>query len=68
LEQIFKPFYTTKHQGTGLGLSITRGIIQRHGGKLSVTSEADAGTTFTITLSAADDEQQSVDGDSDTRG
>jgi signal transduction histidine kinase len=68
LEQIFKPFYTTKHQGTGLGLSITRGIIQRHGGKLSVTSEADAGTTFTITLSAAEDEQQSVDGDSDTRG
>ncbi len=50
LQQIFKPFFTTKHQGTGLGLSITRSIIERHHGTVSVQSEVGRGTTFRLTL------------------
>lgn len=50
LDQIFKPFYTTRHSGTGLGLSITRGIVEQHGGQVDVTSEPGEGATFTVHL------------------
>lgn len=50
LENVFKPFYTTRHSGTGLGLSITREIVERHGGTLDVESEVGRGSTFRITL------------------
>ncbi|MDT8368775.1 MAG: ATP-binding protein [Longimicrobiales bacterium] len=50
LEQIFKPFYTTRHNGTGLGLSITREIVRRHGGTIEVVSRVGEGATFTMFL------------------
>lgn len=52
LSKIFDPFFTTKSigEGTGLGLSISYGIIEKHRGKIAVTSEIDKGTEFTITL------------------
>jgi signal transduction histidine kinase len=52
LKKIFDPFFTTKRvgEGTGLGLSITYGIIERHGGSISVASRVGEGTTFTITI------------------
>jgi two-component system NtrC family sensor kinase len=52
MPHVFEPFYTTKRdgKGTGLGLSIVYGIIERHGGSISVESKINAGTTFTITL------------------
>ena len=52
LTRIFEPFFTTKGQGkgTGLGLSITYGIINKLGGKVSVESQANKGTTFTIEI------------------
>jgi two-component system NtrC family sensor kinase len=52
LDKIFDPFFTTKPpgKGTGLGLSICHVIIERLGGYVSVTSEVDRGTTFTIRL------------------
>ncbi|MDR1982082.1 MAG: HAMP domain-containing histidine kinase [Tannerellaceae bacterium] len=51
LDKIFVPFYTTKPGGSGIGLSICRQIIQRHGGKITVTSETEKGTTFTLWFS-----------------
>ena len=57
LPQIFKPFYTTKHRGTGLGLSITRGMIERHGGVISVRSELGTGTAFEVWLPVSQERQ-----------
>jgi signal transduction histidine kinase len=50
--KIFEPFFTTKPagQGTGLGLSVTYGIIQDHGGDISVTRAASGGARFIIKL------------------
>jgi signal transduction histidine kinase len=51
LKHIFEPFFTTKKgSGTGLGLSITYGIVEKLGGKISVNSRVDEGTTFVIDL------------------
>ena len=52
LNKIFTPFFSTKPQGkgTGLGLAICRGIIERLGGHISVTSEVGECTIFTIHL------------------
>jgi two-component system NtrC family sensor kinase len=49
-ERIFDPFYTTKEHGTGLGLSISYGIIEQHGGTISVESCVNKGTTFVVQL------------------
>jgi len=52
--KIFDPFFTTKvlGEGTGLGLSISHGIIENHGGTISVNSEVGKGTEFVISLPA----------------
>lgn len=55
LSQIFNPFFTTKPagQGTGLGLSIARQAVENDGGRLTVESRANEGTTFRIALPEA---------------
>ena len=52
LKKIFTPFFTTKPvgKGTGLGLSVCFGIIDKMGGEMSVASQENVGTTFTIRL------------------
>lgn len=54
LARIFDPFFTTKPvgQGTGLGLSISYGIVERHGGRLSVHNHPAGGAVFVIDLPA----------------
>jgi two-component system NtrC family sensor kinase len=51
-ERIFAPFFTTKPvgKGTGLGLSISHGIVERHGGRMSVECPPAGGTVFRIEL------------------
>jgi two-component system, NtrC family, sensor kinase len=55
LEHVFEPFFTTKKEGkgVGLGLSVVFGIIERHGGNISVQSQPAQGTTFTIVFPPA---------------
>jgi two-component system, NtrC family, sensor kinase len=52
LKKMFEPFFTTKEhgRGLGLGLAISRNIVDRHGGRIEVSSEPSHGTTFIITL------------------
>jgi two-component system NtrC family sensor kinase len=54
LPRIFDPFFTTKEigKGTGLGLSICFGIISKHGGKISVKTQVNKGSTFTVRIPA----------------
>ena len=60
LKKIFEPFFTTGGlQRTGMGLASTYGIISEHCGEISVQSQVGKGTTFTIKLPRAREEQAS---------
>ncbi|OGL43366.1 MAG: hypothetical protein A2042_04335 [Candidatus Schekmanbacteria bacterium GWA2_38_11] len=50
IENIFTPFFTTKHGGSGLGLSISHRIIQEHRGSINVISQVGKGSSFFINL------------------
>lgn len=52
LDKVFDPFFTTKEvgKGTGLGLSVVYGVIDRHGGNITVKETGPQGTTFLVRL------------------
>jgi len=52
LKRVFEPFFSTRegHAGTGLGLSATYGLVSEMGGTITVESESNRGTRFTVTL------------------
>jgi len=52
LSNLFVPFYTTKEvgKGTGLGLHVSQGIVRSHGGDITVKSEVNRGSTFTVEI------------------
>lgn len=56
LKNIFEPLYTSKAKGTGLGLSICKQIIEKHNGRIDISSELSKGTKISIML-PLDDEQ-----------
>ena len=55
LDEIFKPFYTTKTSGIGMGLSICRSIIDAHGGQLWAEADQPRGAVFKFNMPSAQD-------------
>jgi signal transduction histidine kinase len=50
IDKLFQPFYTTKSKGQGLGLAVSKRLIDAHDGFITVESEVNKGSTFTIKL------------------
>lgn len=56
IEQLFDPFFTSKHTGRGLGLPVALGIAISHEGAIMVESETGRGTVFALLLPLSDKE------------
>jgi signal transduction histidine kinase len=50
IEQIFTPCYTDKNRGTGLGLTIAKSIVDKHQGRITVSSSPGEGSIFRLIL------------------
>jgi len=64
LPRVFKKFFRTdegRPTGSGLGLYIAKGIVEAHGGRMTVTSTVGEGSTFTFTLPAGIPEELELD-------
>lgn len=56
LHKIYDPYFTTKDNGTGLGLSTTFSIVNKHSGRIEVTSEVGTGTAVTLLFPSSEEE------------
>lgn len=50
LPHVFELFYSTKAGGTGIGLALCQRIVEEHGGSIGIESDAERGTTVSVTL------------------
>jgi signal transduction histidine kinase len=50
--RVFEAFFTTRKGGTGIGLALVRGIVERHGGQISLQSAEGMGTRFLVRMPA----------------
>jgi len=57
LSRVFDLFYSRRQGGSGIGLAIVKRIVDLHNGTIEITSEEGEGTTVTIRLSRAADEE-----------
>lgn len=48
LEKVFEPYFTTKPSGFGMGLAISKQMVEENGGKLSIKSAVNQGTTIKL--------------------
>jgi len=60
LKRIFDPYFTTKPKGNGLGLATAYSIIKNHNGLMTVESRVHLGSTFTIYLPAAIEQEEEI--------
>jgi len=66
LDRIFEPFFTTKdEEGTGMGLATVYGVIENHGGWVTVDSQPGRGTTFTVYLPLDSSQEEKISGKQD---
>jgi signal transduction histidine kinase len=69
--RIFEPFFTTKKEvGTGLGLWVSKGIVERHGGKIRLRSRVRpgrSGTVFSVFLPANGAESRALQAGSELK-
>lgn len=59
IDKIFDPYFSTKQTGSGLGLASSFSIVSKHNGRISVKSELNEGTSFTIHLPATEGIEES---------
>src|SRR5947209_4294550 len=57
MDKIFEPYFSTKETGTGLGLAIAKKVVEAHDGSISVASRPGEGTTFTVELPTAGNDE-----------